>query len=479
MKKSILLLLLLFLLINCCAASGASLPGDIIKAVNNNDVEKLKSLLKTDPSLVYGKDSLGGTLLHYASYAGSKEAAEFLISQGARVDEKNDCGETPLHKAHAVEMAKILISHGADEKNRTIYGSTLLHYASQSFYTDLIKFYIFRGADVNAKDSRGKTPLHCAVWARKKEAVDLLLANGADVNSTDKDGNTPFPIAIKRIDDTEVGYPVGHCKKEIVISLLEHGARLRNITEAIAAGDLDTVKSLVTSDPGLLNRSLYNGGDTPLCTAACWNHKEIADFLISMSTDVIGKRDLETALCFSSLNGSPEITELLISKGACVNPEKAPLTPLYATLHFGYTEISYISSIDLKRGQIFLKTFDTAEDYIKVARLLIAAGADVNVKRLGQTPLHLAVEKSWKEMAELLILAGADVNSREDETWTKQSTPLHIVAKDGNKNIAELLISKGADINAKDKDGKTPLKLALENGWNVIVDLLRKHGAKE
>ena len=57
-------------------------------------------------------------------------------------------------------------------------------------------------------------------------------------------------------------------------------------------------------------------------------------------------------------------------------------------------------------------------------------------------------------------------------------TPLHYAAR-GHKNVAELLLDNGADVNAKDKHGNTPLHKATLRGNKDIVELLRKHGAKE
>ena len=42
-----------------------------------------------------------------------------------------------------------------------------------------------------------------------------------------------------------------------------------------------------------------------------------------------------------------------------------------------------------------------------------------------------------------------------------------------------MLISKGADMNVKDNQGNSPLDLADANGRTEIVELLKKHGAKE
>jgi len=56
---------------------------------------------------------------------------------------------------------------------------------------------------------------------------------------------------------------------------------------------------------------------------------------------------------------------------------------------------------------------------------------------------------------------------------------LHWAVRSGNISIVNLLITKGVDVNAKDKRGRTPLQLAEQNGYTEIVELLRKHGAKE
>jgi len=45
--------------------------------------------------------------------------------------------------------------------------------------------------------------------------------------------------------------------------------------------------------------------------------------------------------------------------------------------------------------------------------------------------------------------------------------------------LVELLIAKGADVTARDGDGRTPLWYAQDEGHTEIIELLRKHGAKE
>ncbi len=58
-------------------------------------------------------------------------------------------------------------------------------------------------------------------------------------------------------------------------------------------------------------------------------------------------------------------------------------------------------------------------------------------------------------------------------------TPLHYEAEQGYKDIVDYLVSRGTDINVATNNGKTALSLAKEKGQTEIVELLRKHGAKE
>ena len=60
------------------------------------------------------------------------------------------------------------------------------------------------------------------------------------------------------------------------------------------------------------------------------------------------------------------------------------------------------------------------------------------------TALHLAALAGQDEVAKLLVAAGADVNARKGD----RTCPLHDAAQSGSKTIAALLLAKGADVNA-------------------------------
>jgi len=273
------------------------------------------------------------------------------------------------------------------------------------------------------------TPLHFAAQAGQMDIVEYLITNGADVNAENIKGEAPLQFAADN----------GH--KEIVELLIANGAEISSIHTAVRIGDLTKVKAFL--EKGADVNSKDASGQTALHIAALAGHKEIVELLLANGADVdIGERYYNRIAAEFAMNkGHDEIVKLLVSKG------------------------SNISALHLA---IYLK--DKAE-----ARRLIEAGADVNKRTpYGFTPLERAVSAGFKDIVELLIAKGADVNSRDNWDWT----PLHSAVY-GHDEIVELLIAKGANVNAKDGGNRTPLWYAQDKGHSEIVELLRKHGAKE
>jgi ankyrin repeat protein len=72
---------------------------------------------------------------------------------------------------------------------------TTLHWAAWNGRKEVAEFLLSQGAKVNARDEHGHTPLHCAAMWNKKDIVELLIEHGADVNATDNEGRTPLHYA--------------------------------------------------------------------------------------------------------------------------------------------------------------------------------------------------------------------------------------------------------------------------------------------
>lgn len=228
------------------------------------------------------------------------------------------------------------------------------------------------------------------------------------------------------------------------------------IHDAAQKGDLNKVKALVQSDPKLVSSKDKNG-NTPLHLAALHDHAAVAEFLIANGADVNTKNsyssfvpdDLEGMFASNDSNHK-DPQDLLLAKGVDARATTNGYTPLDLAL-FSY-------------------------NHKDVVALLIAKGADVKAQAAsGATPLFWAAMRGLKDDAQILIDKGADVNAVD----AYQDSILHVAVRMNHPAVVELLLDKGADVNAKDQRGFTPMYYAKSGDLGKIVDMLRKHGARE
>lgn len=115
-------------------------------------------------------------------------------------------------------------------------------------------------------------------------------------------------------------------------------------------------------------------------------------------------------------------------------------------------------------------------DNIKVARLLIAMGADPDVaaKRGRITPLHQAASLDNADMIKLLTKAGANPNARDFIS----RTPLFHAATADSIEAIDALVAGGAVVDRRERvRGKTPLLAALAAGNIAAAQSLVQLGA--
>nr|XP_022899660.1 ankyrin repeat, PH and SEC7 domain containing protein secG-like [Onthophagus taurus] len=105
-------------------------------------------------------------------------------------------------------------------------------------------------------------------------------------------------------------------------------------------------------------------------------------------------------------------------------------------------------------------------DSVEIIVTLINNKCDVTLSDNNQnTALHLAASKNIK-IGRLLIEKGVDINME----GLYKSTPLHCAVLAGNVEFGRLLIENGANIDAKDIDGKTALHKAV---WQQNVEFVK------
>jgi hypothetical protein len=174
---------------------------------------------------------------------------------------------------------------------------------------------------------------------------------------------------------------------------------------------------------------------------------------------------------------SRKLAELLIAKGADVNVkvDKMPLL-----VKFGMFAQIEPMQILLSKGA----NPDAADADSRTALHWLATAGEVD-KEPGVTQRNI-------KAATLLLDRKAKINAKDK--WGK--TPLHIAAFVGSKKLCELLLARGADINAKDKDGYSVLgacRLRVGDGkgrptfanakekdaTRAVIQLLSSKGAKD
>ena len=92
----------------------------------------------------------------------------------------------------------------------------------------------------------------------------------------------------------------------------------------------------------------------------------------------------------------------------------------------------------------------------------------------GFHPLHRAAETTNINVAKVLIAARANVNVKAQKT---KNRPLFQAVSKGNIQLVQLLIEEGADINAPNDMSNSTLRAAIYGGHVEIAMLLMAHGA--
>jgi len=59
----------------------------------------------------------------------------------------------------------------------------------------------------------------------------------------------------------------------------------------------------------------------------------------------------------------------------------------------------------------------------------------------------------------------------------RYETPLHCAVEVKNTEIVQILLNRGAELNQGDRNGDTPLQLAIRSGYRDLVSLLESAGA--
>jgi ankyrin repeat protein len=237
------------------------------------------------------------------------------------------------------------------------------------------------------------------------------------------------------------------------------------IHDAARKGDLKKVQEILASDPKALNLQDKNG-DTPLHQAALHGQYKVAEALIAAGANVNVKNSYlpfkadDLGQFFSSSNHTDPVKLLYSqSRGDELNTQQVA------------------AQVSKNNGYTPLALAEFASDHNKMIELLIAHGADVNLRgATGATPLYWAILRGQKDDEKFLLDHGADPNL----TNAFGDTPLICAIQLGYLSLVQPLVEKGADVNAQNQSLMRALGYAMSNPQDdSIVEYLKKHGAHQ
>ena len=166
------------------------------------EVRRLLStgMLDVNKTLTFAE--MDGPPLLEASRSGHTDVVKMLLVKGAKPDQLNHFGRTPLHWASSnnyPDVVQLLVDRGADPNLATPADNyTPLYFAAIWDCKDVVQILLDKGADPNvARSDDGTTPLNKAAEFGYKDVAQLLLDRGADPNKADIKGENPLSKALE------------------------------------------------------------------------------------------------------------------------------------------------------------------------------------------------------------------------------------------------------------------------------------------
>jgi uncharacterized protein len=150
---------------------------NIARAAEANDVAKVRTLISSGNNVNQAEEDSQRTGLHNSAINGNLQIAAILIKAGARIDVRDNLGNTPLIYAadhDHLEMAKLLMDVGAQVDAENKNGMTPLMIAAKDGEVEMVRTLLARGANPNKSDYTGRDPLGWALDSHRPAIIAIL-----------------------------------------------------------------------------------------------------------------------------------------------------------------------------------------------------------------------------------------------------------------------------------------------------------------
>lgn len=441
---------------------------DAVKAGNHDAVRTLLAQPGA-AAAVNTPEADGTTLLHWAARSDDVETATLLLRAGAKANVANRYGVTPLSlavRSAGAPMVDLLLNGGADPKAPLAEGETILMAAARTGNPEVVRLILARGVDVNARENTlGETALMWAAAEDHPEAVKLLIDHGAEVNAR----------------SNKLAFPKDRFGLEGVLTILPHGSWTA-LMYAARQGSLGAARTL--ADAGADLNAVDPDGSTAMVLAIINGHHDVAAALAEKGADpniadTAGMAALYAAVDMNTLGevyGRParkststvsalDLMKVLLAHGA--DPNAQLKSAALQRAHTPGEPLLGPGTTPLMRAA---KNGDAA-----AIRLLLDHGADPALPQRNHTTALMfaaglgrgqgvfakdyGTERDLLEAVKVLVARGVDVNAFNDNG----QTAMHFAAQ-ASDDIVRYLASHGAKLDPRDKQGHTPVDLALGIG---------------
>jgi ankyrin repeat protein len=360
----------------------------VIHACRNGSVLMLRKLLEYQPDsdLVNTRDTVEGkSPLRWALEYEKWSTAQILVQHGAKVNEGNNDGWSPL-----------------------------IHVTKSNLY-DMVHFLVEKGALVNGTDHDGLSALSHAVSNRNKDIIWLLIMKGAVVNMPAQDSPS---IIEKALRDKELSIAWLLCMHHADLEQTDDKG-MTLLHRACREGNLRNVSFLL--DRGMTIGTVDHDSLTPLHHAVLRQSKEIVELLASRNT---GSRFLDrpdkngcTALILATRKLNLIIVQTLLQHGSsCEFKDRKGMTAVHYAANLGFREALQAFILKVKDINLTDNMNNTAVHHgvlggrANIVRFLAERKADLEVLNAeGCSALILAVLKDNPEIVRELVQVGANI----------------------------------------------------------------------
>lgn len=232
-------------------------------------------------------------------------------------------------------------------------------------------------------------------------------------------------------------------------------------------------------------------GKAAIHMAARYGHADMLQVMIDKGVDVNLTEDMpaeagSTALHEACIHGHADVVRLLLEAGADDTLSNAAgETPAHVVLRkeaYGKALpsarraeiLQTLHHLDLAREDgktpLMLLQYLGINTVIELLPLFLERGVNVNATdQGGRSALLLHTDLvCYKDTVKELLKAGADVNLADNQG----NTALHNCLMYGGTEVARFLVRKGADYNRPNNQGKTPVQIAVEKGYDTVLELM-------